>query len=84
MLDVTDSALEHLADALSNVRDENSPNRCFRIVAGERSELGLSLSVPETDDKIFEYDGHRVLALPNTFKALTRTLDLKDGKLVLT
>lgn len=84
MLNVTDNALEHLANAMANLRDQGPPDRCFRIVPGKQSQLGLAVDVPAVGDKVFAHEGKVVLALPDRFKELDRTLDTRDGKLVLT
>lgn len=83
MLNVTDSALEHLASAMDNLENQGPPDRCFRIVPGKESQLGLAVDVPAVGDKVFAHEGQVVLALPQRFKDLDRTLDTKDGKLVL-
>lgn len=83
MLNVTDDALEHLASAMANLQSDGAPDRCFRLVPGKESQLGLALDVPAEGDKVFAHQGQIVLALPERFQDLSRTLDTKDGKLVL-
>ena len=63
MLSVTDSALEHLRDAMNQAEDSES---CFRMIARDDNTVGLILQRPATGDKTFEYEGATVLAMPET------------------
>lgn len=86
MLIVTDSALEHLYDAISQADVRPAAELCFRFVAQDDETLTLVLQTPAAGDRTFEHNGAVVLALPEQLADYfsQRTLDVdNDGQLIL-
>jgi hypothetical protein len=83
MLTVTDAALQHLHDALSEANAVE--DACFRFTRQAGDAVGLIVQDPESDDQTFECHGDTVLAAPQPLVELlsTKVLDLDDGRLVL-
>ena len=50
MLEVTDSALSHLAGALDRIEAPKPENACFRIVPTDDGKLTLTVDAPAPDD----------------------------------
>jgi len=86
MLSISNSAMQHLHDALQSVATSSDDGRCFRIIPKDGGNLMLSLAEPTPTDKKFEFDGNTVLAVPAELQEFCadKSLELnKDGKLEL-
>ena len=84
MLTVTNAALGHLGQALSD-SDRVEDRDCFRMIVTEEQTIGLSIQNPQSGDQTFEHKGTTVLALPEALSATLseRVLDVSDeGQLV--
>lgn len=87
MFIVTDSALEHLAQAISRIEDPKPQNVCFRIVPDPSDKLSLTVDTLEPGDTEYGHEGIVVLAISNEIleRCEGQTLDLDDsGNLLLT
>lgn len=78
MLTVTNSALQHLHQAIDKAESQDG---CFRMVAKGDNTVGLLLEAPAEGDETFEHEGATVLAMPQTLKEplSQRILDIDEG-----
>jgi len=83
---VTDAALDRIADALQQVSEDRPDDACFRIVPAEANKLTLGLDTPNPDDATYDHEGATVLVIaPDLLERCEgRTLDADPkGNLVL-
>lgn len=86
MLSVTDPALQQLHDSLVAISDENSSEKCFRIMPKDDRNLTLEYSVPADSDMTFDFNERTVLAVPKELEDIcsNKNLDVnQEGKLEL-
>lgn len=86
MLTVTNPVLEQLDKAVTKANEDDSNDKCVRLVRGEEAGLALKLQAPEDDDTTYEYEGRTVLAVPESCVEICadKTLDINnDGRLIL-
>lgn len=86
MFTVTDTALRHLHEALSQADPIAESDTCFRMTISDNNTVGLKLESPASSDQTFGCEGSTVLAAPKPLLDLLteRVLDLDgQGQLVL-
>lgn len=62
-LTITESALEHLADAIRSVNGSIPKDTCFRLTVDKDGNLALALDVASPDDTTFEHKDVTVLVV---------------------
>ena len=85
MLEVTNAALDHLRNALTQSATLAGTGDCFRLIVDQENKIGLAVQAPQTGDHTFELEGATVLAMPLSLsEALSeRVLDVGDeGRLM--
>jgi len=87
MINVTERALEHLAEARSRVEPPTDAASCFRLAPNEKGQMRLTLDRPLADDRTFAHQGEVILAVSEELSQELdgRTLDTSEsGALALT
>jgi hypothetical protein len=77
-LNITESALERLSDAIESVNGSNGADACFRLALDDEDNLALAVDVPSPSDKIYQSQGKTVLVVTDELseRFAGRTLDV--------
>lgn len=77
-LNITESVLQRLADAISGVNGSAPEEACFRLSLDNEENLALGVDVPAPDDQKFKHNDSTVLVIEETVaeRFAGRTLDV--------
>lgn len=77
-LNITENALQRLADAISRIDGSATNDACFRLGLDEDNNLELGVDIPVSDDEKFQHKDNTVLVIANAIaeRFAGRTLDV--------
>jgi Fe-S cluster assembly iron-binding protein IscA len=80
MITITDKAKQHLKDILS--ANVDTPQAGIRLTDRGNGEFGLGIDVENSDDKVVELDGSKVLMVESKLadQLTGTTMDIEDTK----